>query len=389
MIRIQDKKDCCGCSACVQICPKHCIGMKPDEEGFMYPSVDDELCINCGLCEKVCPVINRGEERIPVRTLAVKNNNDETRFKSSSGGAFSALAVRILEEGGVVFGARFNKEWDVVHDHIESVGDLRLFQGSKYVQSVIGDTYALAEAFLKNERKVMFTGTSCQIAGLKKYLRKDYDNLLAIEVICHGVPSPMIWNDYLKYVCADKKVKGISSLNDISGISFRSKLTGWKKYSMVFTGNDGVTMAQTFDKNLFMKGFLNNLYLRPSCYDCPARKGRSGCDISLGDFWGVENSHPDFVDNMGVGLILVYKEKEILQEMNTDCTMAESDYADAVRGNPCIEKSVAEPLGRKMFWDEYGTYGLDAVKRVISRNTPGILKRIVSKIKRVLTIDKV
>ncbi|MBQ2112136.1 MAG: Coenzyme F420 hydrogenase/dehydrogenase, beta subunit C-terminal domain, partial [Bacteroidales bacterium] len=304
MIRIQDKKDCCGCTACVQICPKTCIRMVPDEEGFLYPSVEETVCIGCGLCEKVCPVMNRGEERIPVRTLAVKNKNEEIRFKSSSGGAFSALATRILDAGGVVFGAKFDEEWTVVHDYIESVDALYLFQGSKYVQSNIGNTFSLAETFLESGRKVLFSGTPCQIAGLKRFLRKDYDNLVTADVICHGVPSPMVWRDYLKDLITGNKLKGVSSLNDITGVSFRSKMTGWRKFSIVVTGNDKFRMAETIDKNIFMQGFLNNLYLRPSCYDCPSRKGRSGSDLSLGDFWGVDERYPDFVDDMGVGVIL-------------------------------------------------------------------------------------
>lgn len=388
MIRIHEKKDCCGCSACVQICPKNCICMKPDEEGFLYPCVDENVCIDCGLCEKVCPVINPGEERIPVRTLAVKNRNEEIRFKSSSGGAFSALAIGILDDGGVVFGAKFDKEWNVVHDYIESLDDLHLFQGSKYVQSNIGNTYSLAETFLKMGRKVLFTGTSCQIAGLKRFLLRDYDNLVTADVICHGVPSPMVWRDYLKYIIAENKVKGVSSLNDITGISFRSKMTGWRNFSMVITGNNGFRIAEAIDKNLFMRGFLDNRYLRPSCYHCPVRKGRSGSDLSLGDYWGVEESYPDFADNMGVSVVLLYnKEKELLQELDLDCSLIESEYSDAVKWNLCIERSVAETQDRNIFWNEYDAYGLDAIRRIIFKNTPFILKRIVSKVRHLLSID--
>lgn len=387
MIRIQDKKDCCGCTACVQICPKTCIRMVPDEEGFLYPSVEETVCIGCGLCEKVCPVMNRGEERIPVRTLAVKNKNEEIRFKSSSGGAFSALATRILDAGGVVFGAKFDEEWTVVHDYIESVDALYLFQGSKYVQSNIGNTFSLAETFLKSGRKVLFSGTPCQIAGLKRFLRKDYDNLVTADVICHGVPSPMVWRDYLKDLITGNKFKGVSSLNDITGVSFRSKMTGWRKFSIVVTGNDKFRMAETIDKNIFMQGFLNNLYLRPSCYDCPSRKGRSGSDLSLGDYWGVDERYPDFVDDMGVGVILVYKDKGFVNELDIDCLLIESEYSHAVKRNVCIERNVTEPQDRKIFWKEYETYGLGAVKRIILRNTPSVLKRIVSKVRSILSIE--
>ena len=305
MIHILDKKDCCGCSACVQRCPKNCIRMYPDEEGFLYPSIDETLCVDCGLCEKVCPVLNKGDERIPVRAVAIKNDDENIRLNSSSGGAFTALAIKILNEGGVVFGARFNDEWEVVHDYIENADNLHLFRGSKYVQSYIGVTYLQAESFLKNGRKVLFSGTSCQIAGLKRFLGREYENLLTVDVICHGVPSPIVWKDYLDDLISRKKIKGVSSLEDISTVSFRSKVTGWHIFSMEITGRSGGKLSEPLSKNVFMQGFLNNMYLRPSCYDCPARKGKSGSDISLGDYWGVENHHPCFADDAGVGLVRV------------------------------------------------------------------------------------
>lgn len=387
MIHILDKKDCCGCSACVQRCPKNCIRMYPDEEGFLYPSIDETLCVDCGLCEKVCPVLNKGDERIPVRAVAIKNDDENIRLNSSSGGAFTALAIKILNEGGVVFGARFNDEWEVVHDYIENADNLHLFRGSKYVQSYIGVTYLQAESFLKNGRKVLFSGTSCQIAGLKRFLGREYENLLTVDVICHGVPSPIVWKDYLDDLISRKKIKGVSSLEDISTVSFRSKVTGWHIFSMEITGRSGGKLSEPLSKNVFMQGFHNNMYLRPSCYDCPARKGKSGSDISLGDYWGVENHHPCFADDAGVGLVLVYNEDRSGNLMELGCQLVESDYASGLSGNLCIENSVPEPLERSLFWKEYGTKGLDAVREIINSNRPGLLKRIVSKLKRTLSVD--
>ena len=168
MIKIIDKEQCCGCSACLHICPKHSITFKEDKEGFLYPHVNTETCIDCGLCERVCPVLNQNEERIPEKVYAAKHEDDEIRMKSSSGGIFTLLADQILDEGGVVFGARFNDKWEVIHDYTETKEGLAPFRGSKYVQSYIGDSYKIAETFLKSGRKVMFTGTPCQIAGYKK-----------------------------------------------------------------------------------------------------------------------------------------------------------------------------------------------------------------------------
>ena len=212
MIDIKEKNNCCGCSACVQICPKQCISMAADNEGFLYPQVNSAICIDCGLCEKVCPVINQSAPREPLVVYAAKNNNEDIRLKSSSGGIFTLLAEKVIEEGGVVFGAKFDADWNVVHDYTETIEGLAAFRGSKYVQSIIGDNFKTAKQFLNNGRKVLFSGTPCQIAGLKKYLRKEYDNLLTVDVVCHGVPSPMVWRDYLDY----KRAKRAAGKNTVS-----------------------------------------------------------------------------------------------------------------------------------------------------------------------------
>ena len=198
MIKILDKKDCCGCNACVQKCPKHCITMKEDKEGFLYPNVDENVCIDCHICEKVCPVLNQNMERMPLNVYVGKNPNEEIRIKSSSGGLFTMLAEQVIDDIGVVFGATFNEKWTVVHDYVETKEGLAKFRGSKYVQSNIGNSFKKAMDFLNEGRKVLFSGTPCQIAGLKNYLRKDYDNLITVDFICHGVPSPGVFRTYLQ-----------------------------------------------------------------------------------------------------------------------------------------------------------------------------------------------
>ena len=202
MIEIKDKKDCCGCSACVQRCPKQCITLKEDNEGFLYPIVDKKTCIDCGLCEKVCPILHQGEPQKPLKVYAAKNLNEEIRRQSSSGGIFTLLAEQVIQEGGVVFGARFDENWEVKHDYTETIEGLAVFRGSKYVQSRIEDNYKKAEEFLKQGRKVLFSGTPCQIAGLKRFLRKEYEELLTVDFVCHGVPSPGVWRKYLKETVA-------------------------------------------------------------------------------------------------------------------------------------------------------------------------------------------
>ena len=339
MINITDKKDCCGCSACVQRCPKRCITLEEDNEGFLYPKADASLCIDCGLCEKVCPWLNRPEPLRPQEVLAVKNRDEEERLASSSGGVFIALAKKTLEKGGVVFGAVFDENWEVRHVYAETLEGVRLMMGSKYVQSCIGDSYRDAERFLKEGREVLFTGTPCQVTGLHNYLRKDYPNLLSVDFLCHGVPSPGVWRRYLdetfnvrsaRRAAAGKNTvlsSSLKSLPVITGIEFRDKkLHGWKKFSFVVRGSaskadkNSVLLSDIHYDNPFMKGFLRNLYLRPSCYQCKCKNGVSRSDLTIADFWGVDKLMPDFDDDKGVGLVLVNTERgnSILKQLDMD-----------------------------------------------------------------------
>lgn len=410
MIDIKEKHNCCGCSACVLVCPKQCISMSADKEGFLYPQVDGAICIDCGLCDKVCPVINQEEPREPLAVYAAKNNNEEIRLKSSSGGIFTLLAEQIIAEGGVVFGARFNESWEVVHDYTETIEGLEPFRGSKYVQSVIGDNFIKAKQFLKDGRKVLFSGTPCQIAGLKKFLRKEYENLLTVEVVCHGVPSPMVWRDYLDYKRAKRAVGKntvSSSLNElpvIAGISFRDKTNGWKKFAFKISyaaskaaENSLSKSAENtnyeitpFSEDLFMKGFLKNLYLRPSCYHCAARQGKSGADISIADYWGIQSIHPEIDDDKGTGLILI-NTKQGANYFNSTANQIDSlisSYNKAIMQNPCIVKSVKEPNRRQQFWQNYPISKIDCIEVVCDLMTPSPIvvfaKKVIGKFKRII-----
>lgn len=202
MISITSKEMCCGCAACEQRCPKSCIVMREDEEGFLYPQTDMSKCIDCGLCEKVCPVLNQGEKRKPLYVYAAKNKNPQIQLYSSSGGVFTHIAEQIIQNNGVVFGARFDENWAVKHDYTETLEGLAAMRGSKYVQSRIGSTYQQAKDFLEAGRLVLFSGTPCQIRGLKLFLAKEYENLLTVDLVCHGVPSPEIWRQYLHEIIA-------------------------------------------------------------------------------------------------------------------------------------------------------------------------------------------
>lgn len=355
MIDIKDKKLCCGCNACVQRCPKQCISVQKDEEGFLYPIVDLSICIDCGLCEKVCLVLNQGSERNPIEVFAAVNKDDSIRMQSSSGGIFTALAEQIIQEKGVVFGARFDEKWEVKHDYTETIEGLKAFRGSKYVQSRIGDTFRQAEFFLKTGRKVMFTGTPCQIAGLRLFLRKEYENLLAVDIICHGVPSPMVWRKYLEDKTKRQGIKFIQS------ISFRDKGTGWKNYSFNIKYKNGCSensFSEYASQNIFMKGFLADLYLRPSCYACPSKKLKSGSDITLGDFWGIQHIKPELDDDKGICSFIINTRKGMEWQNKLEILKYKFDFADVVKGNPSLVYSANIPENRVAFYDKLRTRGL-------------------------------
>lgn len=341
MIKITDKHKCCGCNACVQKCPMQCITMQEDKEGFLYPVIDNNLCATCGLCEKVCPIINQAEEQIPLRTLVAKNKNEEIRKASSSGGIFTLYAEKTIKKGGIVYGAIFNEKWEVRHSAVETIEGLNRLRGSKYVQSKIGNCYQEAEKRLKEGREVLFTGTPCQIAGLKRYLRKEYKNLTTIDVVCHGVPSPRVWREYLKERCQELGI----SINDIKEISFRDKVVGWKRFSLSLK-TDTLYTYKPLDNDTFMRCFLNDLCLRPSCYTCPARKGKSGSDITLADLWGCQEICPDLDDDKGLSLVLVRNaQKEIKLPFCKDI-----EYSEALKHNPAIENSAIKPNKRDKFF---------------------------------------
>lgn len=348
MIEIVEKSDCVGCEACVQRCPKQCIVMKEDAEGFLYPQIDIEKCIDCGLCERVCPVINQGEPRKPLVAYAAKNQDESVRLSSSSGGVFTALAEQVIAQGGVVFGARFDESWNVVHDYVETIEGLSAFRGAKYVQSRIGQSFLRAETFLKQGRMVLFSGLPCQITGLKKFLRKDYDNLITVELFCHGVPSPMVWKRFLEEEVAIPHIR-------LKSISFRDKVSGWKNYSFFYSQEDanGVQLHRMpFAKNLFMRGFLADLYLRPSCYHCPVKQCKSGSDLTIGDYWGIQQAHPGLDDDKGVSAVLVNTDKgaAILQAVQ-QVSLYESTFEKVVKCNPALIKSAQEPTKRFLFFE--------------------------------------
>lgn len=378
MIDIKKKEDCVGCNACVQRCPKTCIFMIEDEQGFLYPKVDLNKCIDCHLCEKVCPVINQAEPIKPIRTYAAKNNNEEDKETSSSGGVFFALVEYVIKEKqGVVFGARFNDKWEVVHDYAEAIKDAEAFKGSKYVQSRIGDNFKKAEEFLKSGRTVLFSGTPCQIAALRLFLRKDYGaQLITVDIACHGVPSPLVWKDYLNSTCGNTE--------KISRISFRDKRNGWQNYGMsIYDLKNHEMPYSPMNQNLYMQGFLKDLYLRPSCYACPAKCGKSHADITLADFWGINKTYPQLYENEYYSLVLAHSNKglRVLDSISID--KQEAEYLKALSVNPSLEQSARKPKERDLFWEQIQDKGISALSSIINNMKPSFHKRSYSIVCRI------
>lgn len=409
MIRIKDKKDCCGCNACVQRCPKQCITMRTDYEGFLYPNIDITTCIDCGLCEMVCPVLNNAEPKQPLIVYAAYSKNEEIRRQSSSGGIFTLLAEETIKRGGVVFGVKFNKDWMPEFDYTETIEGIAPYRGSKYVQAIVGNAYKIAEDFLKTGRDVMFSGTPCQIAGFKRFLRKEYKNLLTVDIICHGVPSPKVWSMYLNetfFKLLATRPDGKNTVNSatagiskscIEAINFRSKISGWKKYSFLLKlnlpnsdGKNTIVFAETLDKNTFMRAFLNDTILRPSCYSCPVKQGKSHGDITIADFWGINVVDPTFDDDKGCGMIFLNSKKGEDIYKCIDTIHKEIAFNDGIRYNSAYCHSSKPHPNRKKFFDGIDSIVCitdyihemdklsfkDATTKTIKRYAAAILRRI-------------
>lgn len=376
-LQIKHKKDCTGCYACSNVCPVNCINMKKDEEGFWYPKVDYNICTECGLCIKVCPIINKTVvQNIPIAYACI-NKDEGIRAESSSGGIFTIIAEVVLDNGGIVFGAEFDNDFNVIHNYVEHKKELYRFRGSKYVQSKIGDTYKQVRDFLECGKQVLFCGTPCQVAGLKTYLRHKHDNLLCLDIICHGVPSPDVWLKYLSY---QKKL--INST--IQKINFRCKDKGWKGYSILFLFNNNIEYKKAHSKDLYMKAFLNNICLRPSCYDCVYKSIHRESDITLADFWGVQNILPKMDDDKGTSLIFInsslgqvmlekIKEKIIINKTNIDI---------AVKYNLAAIKSATYNFNRDSFFEELDKYPFDKLIKKYCKDS--LMIRLKKKIKLVM-----
>ena len=306
MIHIEDKKECCGCWACYNACPKHCINMKEDEEGFRYPVVDASLCIDCGLCEKVCPVIHAEKADTPhvQQGFLAQHKDEDIRKESTSGGAFTAIASWVIRQGGIVYGAGYRKGTFIVeHQGVETEKDLSVFRNSKYVQSNIGNTFKEALGHLKAGRWVCFSGTPCQIEGFRSFLRgREYEKLVCVGLVCRGIPSPRILTRYIE---AQQTLIG----GEFTNVLFRDKHYGYHYSSFsIYNKEKGKDYHKGVDSNAYLRAFFNNLSDRPSCYDCRFKKRYRKSDLTLWDCFPIEKFTKQ-MDGKGTTRVLVQSQK--------------------------------------------------------------------------------
>lgn len=378
MIQITDKHLCCGCTACFSICPESCITMCSDAEGFLYPVVETDACIKCRLCEKVCPLYPMNgythNTTANIMVYAVKHQKEDVRVCSSSGGAFTAISDYVLKGGGVVYGAAFDASFKVEHRKAETSAERDAFRKSKYVQSDLKNTFTEIQSFLKVGRSVLFTGTPCQVAGLKVFLRKDYGHLITCDLVCHGVPSPKMFSDYCTFV--ERKYR-----SELTQYDFRSKTKGWRDYSPTATFANGIHKKGTFALKTFIRIFFTNLSFRPACYTCKYANFNRPSDLTLADFWGVEKSYPAFDDNRGISLLLVNspKGREVFEKIKELFIYMKSTKQACMQHNL---HAPTQPRGdRNLFWQEYLCYGFEFVaKKYGGYNYVSAGKEIIKKI---------
>lgn len=374
---------CSGCSACHDICPRNAISMVPDDEGFLYPQIDETRCVACGRCAEACPSLHPGKSRTPLAVYAAKAKDDELRLKSSSGGVFSLLSWQVIARGGIVYGAGFDHDdWHVMHKSAENEEELADLRGSKYVQSDTRGVYAAIKDNLISGREVLFSGTPCQVAGLRTYLELQHvptSKLLLVDVVCHAVPSPLVWRKYLA-----QRLAQAGSSAKIMRISFRNKGYGWKRFSLSLCFAEGKEYLRDLHADSFLRGFLSELYNRPSCHNCQCRELRGGSDLTIADYWRVHEKFPEMDDDRGTSLVLVNTEKgtDKWKTVSRECVSCISDFNYAVRINPALVRSCLPHLKRKKFFKGIG--GSEFDRMIFELLKRPLWRRAASRIKRYL-----
>ncbi len=355
MITITDKKDCCGCGGCSSVCPKQCIELKRDNEGFLYPEVDAEKCVECGLCEKVCPVklYTPSEPLKEPEAVILQHKDSIICSQSTAGGAFTGIAEYVLDKGGVVFGVEMNEKHYVHHIAVESREDLEKFRNSKYVQSDTENTYAEAKEYLDSGRLVCYSGTPCQIEGLLRYLRRDYQNLILVDVVCRAVPSPGIWEKYMEMT--------EGSEGNIESVRFRDKTLGYQYSTMEMKSASGKVMRGGIESQPWLRMFFSGMIIRPSCTDCKFRSMHRRSDFTIWDCFNIHSIDKSFDENAGTTRVLIHSRKgrELFNEIKDSYIYKEIPLADAVNGVAEMVKSPEAHQRREEFFADAEKLGMN------------------------------
>ena len=366
IIDVIDKKKCTGCSACINNCPKQCIKLLRNNDGFLYPVINQLDCINCGQCDKTCPILNYPDlKKIETTAFAAHSLDDAIRCESSSGGIFSMIAKSILEKDGFIYGAAFNKDFQVQHICIDKESDLWKLRGAKYAQSNISSCFKQIKNHLDTGNYILFSGTPCQIAGLKSFLHIEYEKLFTVDFVCHGVPSPLVWEKYVQYR-SDEDNAGVLP----EKINLRDKKTGWSRYqySNVYNYQEGNTYSVLNSDDLFMKLFVGDYINRTSCSDCHFKGYSRVSDITLGDFWGIWDILPDMDDNKGTSLVLVHSEsgRQMMHKISDKIKAKEVTLQQASEQNPSLLISSAGKSNRNLILQKCINGQFDEVQQILS-----------------------
>lgn len=344
-LKNSEKHTCSGCTACMNICKQNAIIMKEDEEGFKYPYINKELCIKCGACYNICPNIKHNKENYIIEAYGVKHKNEEERSTSRSGGVFVAISDYILNKNGVIYGAELKDDFTVCHNRATNKEERDKFKGSKYIQSDMKDIIQKVKQDLKDGKKVLFSGTPCQIAGVKSAIPIVHrENLYTCDIVCHGVPSEKVFKDYLKYMEKVTKSK-------IQKVNFRDKRFGWSSHYETMTFEDGTEKTTEYFKNLF---YRHNI-LRPSCHNCNYANAHRPADITIADFWGIDEINPEFYDEKGVSLVIInnLKGKEIFENIKEELEVMECTIEDCLKYTYTLNQPTPKSENREKFWEDY------------------------------------
>lgn len=373
IVLFKEKKDCCGCGACEAICPKKAISMKKDEFGFEYPEIDKLKCVKCGLCKDTCAYQNGLKSESIKKCFAASSKEDKVILNSASGGIFTSLAKRFLQDDGIVYGCALEEKDNKLFPHqlrIDAEEDLVKIQGSKYVQSSMRDSYQQVKKDLKENKRVLYSGTPCQIASLKRYLKVEYENLYTIDIICHGTPSVSLFQDYVDFV--ENKVKG-----KVVNIVFRDKSEGWGIFlgRIDYINDKGKKKVMYFKTNTssYYNLFLKSETYRENCYSCKYASDKRVSDITIGDYWGIEKEHPEYLlenggllnSQKGISFIMVntLNGEALLEKYKNQFYLLESDFEKAARENNQLKKPSTFSKDRSQIIELYKNEGYKAVDK--------------------------